>query len=350
MSLKLRPESLFAPIIATMVATTLLPGCSAKNSTPQEIPKPSWVIGLRKTAADKPAPVDQSYDNLLDKEIEAQNLTRERFGELIAIAVRKRFPDYKITKCNADEIAFETPSKGNGVQYLENVWNVTKDSPGKRKELVIRFLHLFNELDDSRKLNIDAIVPIVRDEAYPRDAEAQMKQMATSQPANAGADKVAAQLNGSKLFFQPLAPGLVCLLAQDEPNSMRTLNEGDTKGLSIKEADIKGRLADNLLAKLPPEVNAYKLRDGVFMLTCGGDYESSLILSNMVMSIAAKQVKGKLIFSVPNRDCLYITGDADKNSVQSMHAMADESFHKYPRPISSSLYSWDNGKIELYQK
>lgn len=77
----------------------------------------------------------------------------------------------------------------------------------------------------------------------------------------------------------------------------------------------------NLVDQVAPKVQLYGSLDERVMLAAGGNYESSLILSQGLMDYMHQQFEGDLVLAMPTRDVLLITRS---NNVQGMQQIMNE--------------------------
>ena len=73
------------------------------------------------------------------------------------------------------------------------------------------------------------------------------------------------------------------------------------------------------------------------MITCGGDYESCLLLAD-IWDFVAEHVDGDVIAAVPARDLLFVTGANDAEGLTLMEAAIRRVFDEgMPHPISRAM-------------
>ncbi len=336
---------LFLPAICLVVLTMVMSSCSldggaAKWRSDEAMLKPAFSIKLQGPRITVPLP-DVALDKAIDDEIEDTNLSRTRFAELFAKALVKIRPGCSLVKCDGDEITLKTADGESEKVFVQNAWVICKDVAGHRKERMRSFL-----ADDFEHIkSVDPVranvVPVVRSEDLLTEYSKMAKQ--------ADLDDIAAGKKPAhiSLYHHSIAPGLICVLMEDSPYSMRSISLQDMEKLKIKASDINGELLNNLFKRLPEQIEFQGI--DVFSLLAGGDYESSLILSDEVMSSVKKMVKGNLIFSVPNRNTVLFTGDRTPRGIARLREYTEDSFASEPRPICSLLYTWNKGEIKQYK-
>lgn len=88
--------------------------------------------------------------------------------------------------------------------------------------------------------------------------------------------------------------------------------------------------------------------DGEFMLRVDGNYEASMILSARLMKKIKGMVDGDLVFFVPARDLVLLTGSKNNDSIRKFKALSLDVINNSPYSLTDHLFMWDNGKISVY--
>lgn len=79
-------------------------------------------------------------------------------------------------------------------------------------------------------------------------------------------------------------------------------------------------------------------------------YDASRLLLVRELTAAAAHVAGRPLLAVPHRDYLVIFGDDDAAFVAEMRAKIREMHLRHPYPISTNLYTWEGGVLEVYDE
>jgi len=74
------------------------------------------------------------------------------------------------------------------------------------------------------------------------------------------------------------------------------------------------------------------------MLTCGGTYESSLILADILWEETLPRPQGKFIVAIPTRELLLVADSYDTEGIRKVSETAKMIFAEGPYRISSKLY------------
>lgn len=308
----------------------------AQNDSPP--PTPVYVIKVDRDKTLKPSAVDDSsLDKYFADEIEQPGISRDRFDRLLADAIVKFDPSQSVVSVKDHTIALKRPKGDVASTYTDNVWAICKDIPGSRKRSLRTFLTSLKEISSvvvKDKGTVSDVIPLVR-------SALMVAQMDGIKPPDAAKDT-----KSFALAWYPLAPGIICVYASDSPNSLSMLSADDATKLGLGAKEIKAGPMRTLRAHLPTDISFYGA-NGIFMVTCGGDFESSLILDDEVMKALKERVKGRLVFGVSNKDILMATGDQDHAAMAKVRQVIEHGAREGARPISDKLYYWDDGKITL---
>ena len=71
-----------------------------------------------------------------------------------------------------------------------------------------------------------------------------------------------------------------------------------------------------------PEV--HEISSGVFMLTCGGNFEATTLLLDEVWEQVAATVNGDLVLAVPARDVVIFTGTQNRDGLAFMRSKVSQ--------------------------
>ena len=272
-------------------------------------------------------------DHCFADQIESADLDTDDFARFFALALQRHLPDHQIASVQGTTITANFPN-GLAMQIdTQPPWEECKGSPGERKKILRAYLASFAQQSLSGdSLRLEDVVAIVRSEEY-------LDETCTT----------LGHRTGEKApFCRAIAPGLVCMLAIDSPSTLQVLTNKKVEQLGADLDDQENGPVKRMLHKLPGPILGFDTGCGIFMLACGGDYESSLILNNKIMDHLQEIVQGKLLFAVPNRNMLLVTNQDRSDSVEELQARANILFKKEFRPTSNFLYTWNTGKITKY--
>ena len=141
---------------------------------------------------------------------------------------------------------------------------------------------------------------------------------------------------------------LLITYAEDTENSIRYLTQPDVDLMALNMDALRSIAVKNLHSLL---TNLKLHGDGsVYMLTAGGDYETSLILLNYLFTKQNIPVDGDFIIAIPNCDLLLITGSNNKAGIHKMKEIAGRVFLTGSCQVSEYLYKWNGNKFEKFEQ
>ncbi len=128
---------------------------------------------------------------------------------------------------------------------------------------------------------------------------------------------------------------LVVLYALDTETSIRFLSPEELDKLLPAEGR-RAQAVENLCQTLP-EMERHG-SDGTYMLTAGGNYESSLILADSIWTKENFKVEGDLVVAVPSRDMLLITGSKNEAGLATVRERARAIAAEGPYSLTPCLF------------
>lgn len=131
---------------------------------------------------------------------------------------------------------------------------------------------------------------------------------------------------------------ILVFYAYDVGSHYEIVSHKDLAALGIEKAELHELALTNLRA-LNLEVRAHK-GDRIFMLTCGGNYEATLILLPEIWSSVSEMVSGAIVASVPARDILYFTGDASPEFISDLRMWTSKMIESAEKPLSRMFIRW----------
>jgi len=138
---------------------------------------------------------------------------------------------------------------------------------------------------------------------------------------------------------------LLITYVEDTENSMRYLTQHDIDSLALNMDLLKSMAVQNLDCLANIKLHG----DGsIYMLTAGGDYETSLILLNYLFTEQNMPVDGDFVVAIPNCDLLLITGSNNKAGIHKIKEIAGRAFLSGNGQVSEFLYKWCGDKFEKF--
>lgn len=133
--------------------------------------------------------------------------------------------------------------------------------------------------------------------------------------------------------------------AEDRENSIHYISKNDLEEINFSIEDLKEKSIENLL-------NSFEMKrhgeNGYYMITIGGNYESSLILLD-IWHRENFSVNGDFVIGIPARDILFITGSKDSENLHRLYDSIKKINETGDHLVSDKIFEFKNGKFEVLQ-
>lgn len=129
-----------------------------------------------------------------------------------------------------------------------------------------------------------------------------------------------------------LVADLLVFYAFDLDTHYEMVAHRDLSHLGLSADQLHEHALQNLRA-LRLDVRAHR-GDHILMLVAGGNYEATLLLLPEIWESVATMVAGNIVASVPARDILYVTGDADPGNLADLRRWTSAMIEKADKPLS----------------
>ncbi len=268
---------------------------------------------------------DESLDRHWSEEVEKVGLTHKRFTELYALAIKSLKPDAEVKVLDEDRIEVKFAGGDIGVSYTENPWRQCKDLPGeRRKNLRICLAEAVQrEIIDAPVGQESDIVPLIKGDDFLH----------------------AIKYAGIKVYHEAVSKGLHLVYALDEEDALTFIDQNRIDALNLSKPDLKELALDNLHKRVSDNLCLETINDRYVMPVIDGVFESSLVLFETFMRDMSKQFQNDLMFIMPNRDVVLLGQRSDQELQAWFKLHAKKSFKENPHPLSTRLYTWEEGKI-----
>ena len=118
---------------------------------------------------------------------------------------------------------------------------------------------------------------------------------------------------------QPLVADLILFYGFDQPSHFMMVAQRDLARLSLDKQRLHSIAITNLRRTIP-QLELHKISSGVFMLTCGGNFEATTLLLDEVWQQVSAMVSNELVVAVPARDIVIFTGADNYDGLAFMRA------------------------------
>ena len=149
-----------------------------------------------------------------------------------------------------------------------------------------------------------------------------------------------------KSYARPVTPGLVELLAVDNPESVEVLNDSDVDGLGL--GVLRGAAMRNLLDR--PQSELVKVERAGTWIVRGDDHTAAelLTLPRLVAAVAGEvDLSGGVVVAVPAQTTVvfHVPGDRIDLAVARVAHVAGAVHREIPHPLSPEVFLWRDGDL-----
>lgn len=255
-------------------------------------------------------------------------VTRARFTELYAEAVRNALPSARVRIVGELELRVEFPNGRTATSYLDNAYTAYEQDPGSRDRIIARYVEraVKNLAEVETKIDPARVIPVIRGRQFAPITEAERN------PASPSA-----------VVFDHFSEDLVIIYGEDRSQDLRYF----TGKLFAEIGIARGRLREVAVTNLRRIIGEIEYKDygGTYMLLADGANEASLLLLPEIWTKQKLRVDGDFVVAIPTRDVLVVTGSNDADAIERVRALARESFANGPYSISPKLYRFRDGKL-----
>jgi uncharacterized protein YtpQ (UPF0354 family) len=262
--------------------------------------------------------------------------TPKQFTAEYAKALKEASPTLKVDIVQDLELKVIPPAGGEHTCFLDNAYEMYKQDPNTKTEVINRFVAASIEtvLSPHDRLDRSRIVPVIKDRPW----LAEMREGLKTRGAKKAPEPV----------YEDLSKDLVIVYAEDTPKNMRYFNRTDLEEAKIDPKELRGIATENL-KRIIPKIERHG-ENGLYMFTAGGDYEASLLLFDSIWEDLRTKVKGDIVVAVPTRDLLVVTGSEDADGLQRVRKVAKDATATGTYRLTSQLFLYENGKLTEFRE
>jgi uncharacterized protein YtpQ (UPF0354 family) len=152
--------------------------------------------------------------------------------------------------------------------------------------------------------------------------------------------------DGKELRYSegPFSGELIVIYAEDNSTAMRFLSTADEVGDRSQLND----LAIANMIRLLPKIEMRAGADNTWLISAGGDYESSLLLLDDLWSGGQIKVDGEIVVAVPAKDALLITGSHNSAGITRLRKFAADVAGG-PYGLTKALFVYRGGRFTMFK-
>ena len=256
------------------------------------------------------------------------------FTKIFLDSLKKKNPGSKYT-IKQDLQIDEEKGEANFTHFLDNAYTMYRNEPDSISAVINLYLRAGSDLSENEKpIQKNRIIPVIKDSGYINEMAITLNKM----------NKPDSQVS---LVFEKYNEKLVIVYAEDNENGIAYFTDERFRELGINRDSLQSialRNLDNVL----PEIQIMG-GNGYYMLTAGGNYETSLILLSDIWTNKNLKVKGDIVIAIPTRDLLLVTGSKDAASLKKLRAVAREAWETEPYQLTPDLFRWNGKKFEPFE-
>lgn len=262
----------------------------------------------------------------------AENLTRRAFTETVAAVARTAMPTAKVMVIGDLQLQIEFGRGGGSATLsLANAYDLYLNDPHHLKEVIRLYVEgvspparnaMTSPIDRSR------VIPVIKNREWFDHVQRLLKA------------------EGKELQYSegPFTSELIVVYAEDTSKAMRFLFSGDNVG----DRSQLNELALNNLIRILPKIEMRAGADNAWLISAGGDYESSLLLLADIWSGGQIKVDGDIVVAVPAKDALLVTGSRNAPGITRLRKFAAE-VASGASGLTKALFVYRGGKFATFE-
>ena len=256
-------------------------------------------------------------------------LTPVQFTQEMATALQRSALKVQTEIVQDLALRFTMADQRKGTLHLRNAYQKYLCNPGAKDAIVAIYICSFEDhpsLTPNAPIDSSRIVPILQRNSSRDD------YMQGGKPTD----------NCWKRYTEDL----IVEYAMDLPKAILFLTNAHLADLKMSVEELHKTAVENLKKLFPaPDMQE---ANGVYRVTCGGNYDVSLILVDEIWDADAFEVRGEIVVAVPARDCLLVTDSGDPERIRKLSELAGEVQAVAPYSVSSRLLVRRGGKFVPY--
>jgi uncharacterized protein YtpQ (UPF0354 family) len=264
-------------------------------------------------------------------------LSPNEFTGYYVASLKQASPKLEVEVVHELELKVSEEGSENQFQtFLDNAYAAYINDQDSRDEIIDQFVASQIETFEMHKrpgIDPDRIVPIIKDRTWMTAVLASMRQSSADFPTP---------------LYEDYNSELQVFFAEDSEHNIRYLNQENIEGLPFTRTKLFDVACANLKRMLENQIEVSG-GDGIYMLTAGGNYETSLMLFASLWRGNFLDVMGRTVISIPTRDLLLVTGSEDEEGIARIRDVAAKAMADSPYTVSPVLFVWDDGKFEVFE-
>ncbi len=239
------------------------------------------------------------------------------FSELASSFVKKNWKSVSTVLIGDRELLVTKDDGSTAVIFLENAWR--EYVQGIAIDDVFEKYLLRDSVRTEPKGDLSDLVPLIKSDEF-------VDHMNMHGP----------------IMVEPLVSGVWIVYARDLGNELIYVKNADTLLSSVDRTRIRVTSVNNLKRKTEKFIQV-RGSGPIFMITCGGNYESSLLLTDEIW-----RDLGEVVAGIPARDLLLFTSRQSSEGLRLLQKTVEQAFEQSDHVVTRNLLMRSNGMWSLF--
>ncbi len=266
-------------------------------------------------------------------------LSPDEFTGYYVASLKRASPSLEIEIVQDLELRVSEAGSENQFQtFLDNAYAAYISDQELRDEIIEQFVASQIETFEMHKrpgIVPERIVPMVKDRDWMENVLASIEQ------------------NGAEFpmpLYEDYNSELQVFFAEDSEHNIRYLNVANIDDLPCPRDELFDLARDNLKRLLEGKIEVAG-GDGIYMVSAGGNYETSLLLFHSLWENNSLEVDGDTVISIPTRDLFLVTGSNDEEGIERIRDVARQAMSETPYTVTPVLFVWNSGsrRFEVFE-
>ena len=254
------------------------------------------------------------------------NLTKSEFAKQFFSELNKKVKELELVSIDELTVITKLKDSNNYQHFLNNCFSEYVREPKDLKNILERYTLSAKDLfQPEETVQIDRVIPIIKDKKYLIESS-----------------KIIDNFEDNHIY-ETYNSELYVFYAEDKEHTVSYLTKDKFELLRIDLDILKNKAIENL-NQIVSNMERHG-ENGYFMLTSGGNYESSLLLLD-IWNKENFPVNGEIFIGIPARDVILITGSKDYQNIAKLKETVKEINESGDHIISDKIFEFKNGLFE----
>ncbi len=154
------------------------------------------------------------------------------------------------------------------------------------------------------------------------------------------------------LVYRDFLAGLMIAYVIDEPQSLAYINEDQLERWGLASHELHERALANLRRRTDDDAPYTTVGAGdqrLFIYSANDGYDAARLLLTETMAEWSRQVRGRLVIGIPNRDFLIAVGDGNPDILRAVAAQIQVDSQQRESGLTDQLFTFSGGQIRTYE-